>query len=431
MGLMTAGIQSNQHGKPSDPAYRPAHGVNGWSISGRPIRYLYIASVALCASLMLSAMLNYRAYPLDSNDFFALNSFSRFIRQYPPMLIYNQELLRRFQDLPHHTLFVFMYHPGMMLLLWPLAYLPYYVGYILWVGIGLVACCGAVTASRDGWPLALLLVVAPSTLWTALMGQSSLLVAALLIGGLLLSPRRPLLAGLLIGLATYKPQLGILVPVALVAAGQWRTILAACVTGLCIVVLSTLAFGLAVWPAWFHHLSSITDVRSVHGTDWAPFMATVATNLVTAGFNQGVADIIQVITSLMNVVCVWFCFMQPSGRQAQNSSLQLQVAVLGAATFLATPYAFTYDLPLFTGAILLFVDERRRAKGAFKSREVLAIVVGLMLPCFIVSAWLHGCSSVVVAVMLWTILHRLQDLRREQGRSNRQAHPPPPVGLKA
>jgi len=431
MGSSIVGIQLDQEGKQLEPMLAPSHNVDDWSASGRPIRYLYVTFVTFFTLLTLAAVLGYRAYPHDANDFFVFNSFSRFIRQHPPMLIYDQELLRRFQDLPHNKLFVFMYHPGMMLLLWPLAYLPYDVGYVLWVGVGLVACSVAVAGSRNGWPLALLIVVAPSTLWTALVGQSSLLVAALLIGGLLISPRRPLAAGLLIGLATYKPQLGILVPVALVAAGQWRTTLAACATVLCIVLFSTLAFGSTVWPAWFHHLSSIIDVRSVHRMDWAPVQATVASGLMTAGVGWRVADTVQVISSIVSAVCVWYCFRRPAWCQGENSSLRLKVAALAAATFLATPFAFTYDLPLFTGAVLLFVDERRRAKGTFLFREVLAIVASMMLPCFVLSNWLHGYSSIVVAIMLCTILHRLWGLRRKQSQSSRRAYLPLPVGLRA
>ncbi len=363
---------------------------------------------------MLLAILGYRAYPHDPNDFAAFDSFSRFIKRYPARLIYDQGLLRQFQDLPHHRFFAFMYHPGMMLLLWPLAYLPYEYGYVLWVGIGLIACSFAVAGHRHGWPLAVLLVVAPSTLWTALMGQSSLLVAALLVGGMLLSPRRPLLAGVLLGLATYKPQFGILVPVALIAAGQWRTVASATVTGLCIVMISTLAFGIAVWPAWFDHLSSIVEVRSIHRTEWAPIMATVTSNLVSAGVGRRVADVAQVIACLAGMLLTWQCFRRRPGSQDVEGSFRLKVAALAATTFLVTPFAFYYDLPLFTCSILLFVDERRRANGSFLFREVMAIVAGLMLPCFILSDGLHSCTSIVIAIMLGTILSRLRSLQRAQ-----------------
>ena len=60
------------------------------------------------------------------------------------------------------------------------------------------------------------------------------------------------LAGILFGLATYKPQMGILVPVALVAAGLWRTIAAAVLHGVAVLVVVTSHRSSApgIWSAW-------------------------------------------------------------------------------------------------------------------------------------------------------------------------------------
>ncbi len=45
-----------------------------------------------------------------------------------------------------------------------------------------------------------------------------------MIGACRLLGRRPVLAGVLFGLAAVKPQLGLLVPVALISARQWRSV---------------------------------------------------------------------------------------------------------------------------------------------------------------------------------------------------------------
>ena len=55
-------------------------------------------------------------------------------------------------------------------------------------------------------------------------GQNGFLTAGLLGAALLSLPRRPLLSGILFGLLAYKPQFGLLIPVALLVAGQWRAI---------------------------------------------------------------------------------------------------------------------------------------------------------------------------------------------------------------
>jgi len=58
-----------------------------------------------------------------------------------------------------------------------------------------------------------------------------LLTAALAGAALLSLERRPILAGVFIGLLAIKPHLALLFPVALIAIGAWRTLLAAAVTG--------------------------------------------------------------------------------------------------------------------------------------------------------------------------------------------------------
>ena len=382
--------------------------TSSWAASGMASRTVFVVFLVMFASLSAFMLVGYIEHPHPANDFFAFDSFSRFVRWHRPVLIYDQRLLEQFQDLPRHKLFAFMYHPGMLLLLWPLAYLPYVAGYVAWVSVGMAACCIAVAGSGRGWPLALLVVVTPSTLWTILCGQSSLLVAALLVGGLRLSPHRPVLGGMLIGLATYKPQLGLLVPVALVAAGQWRSILSAGATTLCIVGLSTAAFGYDVWPGWVRHLPSIMAVRSGHMADWATLLATVSANLTCLGLKRHVADAIQTVSLLGCGALTWWCF-RPRPAPSENRHL-LSVSVLGIATFLATPFAFIYDLPLFTAAVLLFVEERRRANGAFALGEIMVVIVALLLPWLLVIRAFQGCSSLFVLLALSTVLRRIRHL---------------------
>ena len=81
----------------------------------------------------------------------------------------------------------------------------------------------------------------PGILANAMVGQNGFVTAALLGGALIFMERRPLLAGGLIGLLSFKPHLGILIPVALVAGGHWRVIAAAAVTVALLFVASTRA----------------------------------------------------------------------------------------------------------------------------------------------------------------------------------------------
>src|SRR5262249_26749699 len=84
----------------------------------------------------------------------------------------------------------------------------------------------------------------------AMVGQNGYVTAALIGGALHLMERRPALAGALIGLLTYKPQFGLLFPLALAAGGRWRAFNAAALVAVAVAALSYAAFGSAPWEAF-------------------------------------------------------------------------------------------------------------------------------------------------------------------------------------
>jgi len=75
------------------------------------------------------------------------------------------------------------------------------------------------------------------------------LTASLFGAALLFLERRPVLAGVFFGCVTYKPQFGILVPLALVAFRQWRALVSAGVTAAFLASASIAVFGTDVWSA--------------------------------------------------------------------------------------------------------------------------------------------------------------------------------------
>src|SRR5258707_15512486 len=90
--------------------------------------------------------------------------------------------------------------------------------------------------------------------------------AAAPIGGTLyLIPIRPVLAGICLGLLAYKPQFGLLFPIALIAAGHWRVFASAGMTAIAMYVLSWLAFGTERCLAFFHALPKFSQAHFVEG----------------------------------------------------------------------------------------------------------------------------------------------------------------------
>nr|WP_321985761.1 glycosyltransferase family 87 protein [uncultured Lichenicoccus sp.] len=338
------------------------------------------------------------------NDYFAFRSFATFVQMHPPGLIYDYGLLRSFQHLPK-GFFPYFYQPQMLLLVWPLGHLPYALGYVLWILVGLTACVTVVGLVERNPAAVVAVLVGPSTLLICISGQSSMIVAALMFGGFALLPRRPVLAGVLFGLMIYKPQLGILVPVALLASRQWRTIGSACVTAILFLLASALVFGASVWVSWWQHLPTIGDAIASKTMEVRFMMATVTSNLLSFGATPMQAHAVQAVCSLVMVIVVWRCF--------RGGVCMLGAALVGAGTFLATPFAFGYDLAVFNLAVIFTASERWRRQGSFSFTEVAILVLGFLLPWCGISPPIFRCSSVVVFAVVCVILHRLHAVRNQ------------------
>src|SRR3979411_1498587 len=114
------------------------------------------------------------------------------------------------------------YPPPFLFVASLLAHFPYAVAFIGWAAVSLVPYL-AVMRAILGRPFGLLLAAAfPVVLTNTLVGQNGFLTASLIGGTLYLMPTRPVLSGICLGLLSYKPQYGLLFPLVLVAASQWR-----------------------------------------------------------------------------------------------------------------------------------------------------------------------------------------------------------------
>lgn len=129
-------------------------------------------------------------------------------------------------------------------------------------------------AREDGGALMMLLTAAfPAVFINLGHGHNGFLSAALL-GGALVLLHRPIIAGILFGLLAYKPQFGLMIPLVLVATGQWRAIAAAAVTVTALVVVTTLVFGIDIWSAFLTFAGFTRAVVLEQGnTGWHRFRA--------------------------------------------------------------------------------------------------------------------------------------------------------------
>lgn len=283
------------------------------------------------------------------------------------------------------------YPPYFLLLAAALAALPYALALLVWQGAGLAAYL-AVMRGILPQRLALLAALAfPAVLVNLGHGHNGFLSAALLGGALWLLPTRPWLAGVLIGLLVYKPQLGLLIPLALLAGRQWRAFVSASATVLLLSALVTWLWGAAVWEGFFASLEFTRRVVLEEGQTGFHKMMTLFAWVRLWGGGTRLAYAAQGLGLLACVVAVVQLWRRPVAMEYKAAGLIL-------ASLLSTPYAMDYDLMLLAPAIAFWV--RGGLRDGFLPYEKTVLALAFAAP--LVARSVAGVAMIPLG--LWVML---------------------------
>jgi arabinofuranan 3-O-arabinosyltransferase len=269
--------------------------------------------------------------------------------------------------------FAWHYPPPFLFVATLLAHFPYAVAFVGWAVASLVPYL-AVMRAIIGRPFGLLLAAAfPVVLTNTLVGQNGFLTASLIGGTLYLMPVRPVLAGICLGLLSYKPQYGLLFPLVLIAASQWTVFFTAAIVAVAMALLSWFAFGTESWQAFFHWMPMFSQAFLTEGrAPWGKMQSVFALVRYFGGAEQ-LAWVFQWIMS--GAVAVLLALMWRS-----RISYSLKAAALAAGTLLITPYLFLYDLMVLAIAVAFLV--RIGLKQGFQRHELPALGVAALLLMF-------------------------------------------------
>jgi hypothetical protein len=215
--------------------------------------------------------------------------------------------------------------------------MPYRWAFITW-DLDLGGCIAVVYLIVRRRPAIALALAAPFTAWNFLAAQNGFLTASLMGAALLLLERRPVAAGIFVGLLSYKPQFGILLPVALVASHQWRAIVSAAAMIILLAGISIAAFGTAAWEAFPRQLFAQAGLSLLAdpANGWG-YIQTVYGLVRSLHGDAALAWLAQGSTTLGAAVIVWLIWRS-------RAAYPIKAATLSAAALLATPYAFAYDM---------------------------------------------------------------------------------------
>ena len=279
--------------------------------------------------------------------------------------------------------------PIFFLVVAPLALLPFQTAGFVWLGASGAAYLAAARHAFGSSAALLFALAAPAAFACVAKGQSGFLSAALLGFGLTLPDRRPILAGLWIGLLAYKPQLGLVLPVLLAAGGHWRCIAVAGATVAVLILLSGSLFGWDSWLAFFGSLGGTTDQFLLQGAGRAA-MQSIYSLAMSAGLRPGVAAALHAVVALGALaVAVTIWRMRPAPEAAR--------AAAGiAAAFLATPYVFNHDAPMLVIAALLLAGRNSCPRATIGECGWLCVATLVPIVTLMTPTNLPGCAAAMV-----------------------------------
>ena len=289
----------------------------------------------------------------------------------------------------------YSYPPVTLLLTLPLAAFGFVTGLVLWLASGWLLNAQLLRRTLNAPWAALAAFATPASLMNALSGQNGAFTAALFGGAILTIEKQPWLAGALLGALCFKPHLALLLPLALIAGRQWRAFLAAGVSALLLCALSALLFGPDVWRGFLHNAPMNMTVLQT-GTGFWPRMPTAFASVMMAGGGLQAAWAVQALCALAAAIVAAVVWARPA-------PMRIKGAVLILAGFLATPYAWDYDLVAVTFAVVWLVAEGRANGFAPYEKTALALAIAqplLVMPLLALLHWQCGFLLLWPALLL-------------------------------
>ena len=369
------------------------------------VMLIAISYLVYAQALLTAENLNLKAGPPVGGDFVAFWGAARAVLDGLAAEIYQRAGFEAYlleNAMPRERFgLTWQYPPTYYFFILPLGVLPFMPGYVLWTGGTMILFLLIMQRTlRLGLLGVFVLFAAPVMFNAVITGQNGFLTAGLLALAALLPDRRPLIAGVAAGLLTFKPQLGVLLPIAYIAAGCWRAFFTAAVTAIGMAGASLALFGPDVWIAFFDSILNVSGgvrdaIYPIHK------MPTVFAAFHKTGLPATLAMTLQVVAAFGAMSLIAFVW-----RRLSDEDHDLRAAVLCAAVFLCTPYAYYYEMTLLVLPVAVLV-KRAMATGWLKGEELL-VIAAFFIPMFLpgLSKYMGAQLGLVTVLVLLALSTR-------------------------
>jgi hypothetical protein len=347
-----------------------------------------LTAVAVAALVATSnGMVDFQGRPLGT-DFSNVWSAGRMVLDGHPAAPFDPQLHRAEQQAifadPDIGFYGWHYPPFFLVAAALLALLPYVTALAVWQAATLPAYLLAIRRILPAQGAVLAAAAFPAVLVNITHGQNGFLTAGLIAGALLLVDRRPVLAGVLIGLLAYKPQFGILIPLVLAISGRWTAFAAAAATVAAMAAATVALFG----------IDSLAFTRTVvleaGTTGWEKIQSVFAAVRMWGG-PTGLAYGAQ-FALVLAAATAWLW--------RAGAPLAVRASALIVASLLATPYVLDYDMIVLGPAIAWFAAHG--LERGFLTWEKSALALAFFAP--LIARSIAGAVLVPVGLIAMTVL---------------------------
>lgn len=259
------------------------------------------------------------------------------------------------------------YPPFFLLIASALAVFPYLGALAIWQLFGFAlyfATLKKMVGKFQGWLLPV--IGFPAIFVNVSHGHNGFLTAALFGWAFMLIEKRPWLSGILIGLLSYKPQFGVLIPMALLIGGYYRTFVSATVTVLLLCAIVTGVYGVEIWPAFFESLELTRGIILEQGeTGWFKIQSIFS-------FVMLWTDSLLLAYGMQSVLAVFVLGVVATAFWYPNK-LEDRASLIIIGSLLVTPYSLDYDLVALAPAIAFLAI--RGLRDGFADFEISALLL--------------------------------------------------------
>lgn len=321
----------------------PVAAASGSRIDARRLIWGYILGLTIVcaiAVIVVGVVMKMAASPRFAGDFTVFWAAAKA----PVANVYDWSLLESSQVDAIGKVGPFAYPPTTLLLLKPLGLMPFPLALGSWVGISAILFLAA-ARQLVGWRELALALLSPAIVIAAATGQVSLVVGALILGGL--SANGAVTRGAMIGLAAaIKPQMVFLFPIAFAASGDWRAMAGAFAAGGLAVGATLLLWGFQPWLDWLASLPQFAEVLRQTG------IGIRSVTPASLAMQIGLEKPAMLIGLALGVLLVWTVFRR------ESEPLD-RVAALCCGGLLGLPYALSYDMTALAVPVTLMLLNRR------------------------------------------------------------------------